>query len=205
MKRSPFKDALKKMDRTALRPRKNLQNPEDSTEQEEPSFASLMSGVKPLTQDTYVPPRKKPRPSKNQVQLKHHKQREASFAFSDIYQAHFNQHGPLKHCREDVPTFELKRLRRGDYYPEYVLDLHGLTREQVKQELSALVDTARRELIDCICIVHGIGEGVLKNALPHYLVQHPFVRAFHQAPLEYGGHGALLVLLDVNHPHSQYD
>lgn len=199
MKRSPFKDALKKMDRAALTSRQPQQK--DSAEQDvEPTFASLMSGVKPLTQDTYVPPRKKPRPAKNQIQIKHQKQRDASFAFSDIYQAHFAEQGPLKYCREDVPTFEVKRLRRGDYYPEYVLDLHGLTREQVKQELSALIDTSRRELVDCICIVHGIGEGILKNALPHYLVQHPFVKAFHQAPLEYGGHGALLVLVEINHP-----
>ncbi|MCP4948084.1 MAG: endonuclease SmrB, partial [Aestuariibacter sp.] len=47
---------------------------------------------------------------------------------------------------------------------------------------------------------HGHGTGVLKQALPHYLIQHPQVRAFHQAPLEYGGQGALLVLLTVDSP-----
>ena len=66
-----------------------------------------------------------------------------------------------------------------------------------KLELSALLHTAHKQLIDCIGVVHGIGSGVLKKALPHLLVQHPHVMAFHQAPLEYGGQGALLILVET--------
>jgi len=100
---------------------------------------------------------------------------------------------------EDAADFQriYENHQAGDYSPEMTLDLHGLTREMAKAELAALIHTARKELIDCVCVMHGFGQGVLKAALPHYLVQHPHVRAFHQAPLEYGGQAALLVLIDI--------
>lgn len=124
------------------------------------------------------------------------KQSHASFAFSDMFRAQLPSEGPLRYRRDDVPAHTLKRLRRGEFYPELILDLHGLTKEQSKLELAALIDSAYRQLIDCVSVMHGIGSGILREALPHYLVQHPYVRAFHQAPLEYGGNGALVILLD---------
>ncbi|MGK3295951.1 Smr/MutS family protein, partial [Escherichia coli] len=37
----------------------------------------------------------------------------------------------------------------------------------------------------------------LKQQTPLWLAQHPHVMAFHQAPKEYGGDAALLVLIEV--------
>ncbi len=165
------------------------------------AFIDEMNGIKPLSQDKVVHKRRhvptKRLHSATQPDSRQQRLLDASFAFSDVYQASLPTQGPMRYCREDEPTHSVKRLRRGDFYPELVLDLHGLNRENVKLELSALIYTARKELIDCVAIVHGIGSGILKNALPHYLVQHPHVKAFHQAPLEYGGQGALLVLIDT--------
>ena len=45
--------------------------------------------------------------------------------------------------------------------------------------------------------MHGIGKYILKQKAPMWLAQHPDVMAFHQAPLEFGGAGALLVLIDI--------
>lgn len=167
-------------------------------------FRDAIAGVKPLKQDKIVHKRRhvpvKRLHSATQPDSRQQKLLDASFAFSDVYQASLPVDGPMRYCRADVPTHSLKRLRRGDFYPELVLDLHGLNRESTKLELSALIYTARKELIDCVAIVHGIGAGILKNALPHYLVQHPHVKAFHQAPLEYGGQGALLVLVETLDP-----
>ena len=167
-------------------------------------FREAVSGIKPLSQDKIVHKRRhvpaKRLHSATRPDSRQQKLLDASFAFSDVYQASLPHQGPMRYCRENEPTHSLKRLRRGDFYPELVLDLHGLNRENVKLELSALIYTARKELIDCVAIVHGIGSGVLKNALPHYLVQHPHVKAFHQAPLEYGGQGALLVLIETVDP-----
>lgn len=165
------------------------------------AFKKAMAGIKPLKQDKYVPASQmKQKPKRRQYDVKENeldKQASASFTFSDIYQAHFDSTGPLRYCREDIPAYALKQLRRGDFSPEWILDCHGMTKEEMKQELVTLIFRAHREHINCISILHGVGSGVLKKALPNYLVQHPNVQAFHQAPLEYGGHGALLVLLDV--------
>ncbi|AUI81830.1 endonuclease SmrB [Alteromonas sp. DY56-G5] len=176
-------------------------NMSTNTEEEAFSFADAMQGVTPLSQDKVEPDKQVELFKKSQQvkgkHLKHSKQLAASFDFSDMYQAALPQEGPMRFCQEGESTHILKQLRRGDYSPEMTLDLHGLTREMAKAELAALIHTARKELIDCVCVMHGFGQGVLKAALPHYLVQHPQVRAFHQAPLEYGGQAALLVLIDI--------
>ena len=172
-----------------------------NAEEEAFSFTDAMQGVTPLSQDKIEPDKQVELFKKSQQvkgkHLKHSKQLAASFDFSDMYQAALPQEGPMRFCQEGESTHILKQLRRGDYSPEMTLDLHGLTREMAKMELAALIHTARKELIDCVCVMHGFGQGVLKAALPHYLVQHPHVRAFHQAPLEYGGQAALLVLVDI--------
>ena len=46
--------------------------------------------------------------------------------------------------------------------------------------------------------MHGHGKHILKQQTPLWLAQHPHVMAFHQAPKEYGGDAALLVLIEVD-------
>lgn len=165
-------------------------------------FEASVAGVKPLVQDKVVHDKKTTHFANRSLSKsdKHfiEKQHAASFEFSDVFQAKLPDEGPMRYCREDKPAYLVKQLRRGDYSPELILDLHGLTKQTTKQEVAAMIYTARKQRIDCVGIVHGIGGGVLKQALPHYLVQHPHVLAFHQAPLEYGGQGALLVLLELD-------
>ena len=206
-----FKKELKALKKQLAEPKRpvgragiegaNKQTPSSSVEEEAFSFADVMQGVTPMSQDKVEPDKQVELFKKSQQvkgkHLKHSKQLAASFNFSDMYQAALPQEGPMRFCQEGESTHILKQLRRGDYSPEMTLDLHGLTREMAKAELAALIHTARKELIDCVCVMHGFGQGVLKAALPHYLVQHPHVRAFHQAPLEYGGQAALLVLIDI--------
>lgn len=50
----------------------------------------------------------------------------------------------------------------------------------------------------CACVMHGHGKHILKQQTPLWLAQHPHVMAFHQAPKEYGGDAALLVLIEVD-------
>lgn len=160
-------------------------------------FRDLMSGTKKLTQDTIVhrPMRKKVQevPVKRLLQ----EQVDASHYFSDEFQPRLAMEGPTRYVREDVSHFELKKIRRGDYSPELFLDLHGLTQMQAKQELGALIAACRREHVFCACVMHGHGKHVLKQQTPLWLAQHPHVMAFHQAPKEYGGDAALLVLIEI--------
>ncbi len=178
----------------------------DVDSEDELTFQNAVKGVKPLIQDKVAPTKKAKKKAlasklhNQSADLSENSRRQiaASFSFSDMYQAQLPDEGPMRYCRPDMSTHVLKQLRRGDYSPEMVLDLHGLTKEAAKQELAALIYTARKELIDCVSVMHGKGSGVLKSALPHYLIQHPHVKAFHQATKEYGGQSAILVLIDID-------
>ncbi|MDW6591350.1 endonuclease SmrB [Escherichia coli] len=138
------------------------------SEEDQALFRQLMAGTRKIKQDTIVH-----RPQRKKIK------------------------GPVKYVRPDVSHFEAKKLRRGDYSPELFLDLHGLTQLQAKQELGALIAACRREHVFCACVMHGHGKHILKQQTPLWLAQHPHVMAFHQAPKEYGGDAALLVLIEV--------
>lgn len=166
------------------------------------SFSALFSDAKPVEYSQYVQDPKEKRALKRKpiaIAVKAEKQRAASFQFSDGFEAHFDPHKALKYVRANVERAAqgVKRLRRGEIVPELILDLHGLNSEQSKLELSAAVDEATRKHYECINIIHGVSGGILKQKVPNYLVQHPSVLGFHQAPLEWGGNGALLVLIDI--------
>lgn len=160
-------------------------------------FRQAFSDIAPLKQDK-VPPHRQPitgKKSSKSTRIQH-KQAAASFYFSDSFEAHFSEVGPLKYVKPGADSYEIKKLRRGEYVPDLILDLHGLKKEDVKLEIAALIQAAQKQHIDCVCIVHGIGNYVLKKAVPNYLVQHPAITGFHQAPLEWGGNGALLALIE---------
>jgi len=166
------------------------------------SFSALFSDAKPVEHTQYVQDPKEKRALKRkpvEVAAKAEKQRAASFEFSDGFEAHFDPHKALKYVRENVEHAAqgVKRLRRGEIIPELILDLHGLNSAQSKLELAAAIDEAVHKHYECINIIHGVSGGVLKQKVPNYLVQHPRILGFHQAPLEWGGNGALLVLIDI--------
>jgi len=159
-------------------------------------FSEAIGKVKPMMVDTIHPVKKTSKPKKHLADKKTQKE-VAQFHFSDEFEPNLNKQGPMMYVREGVDSFEVKNLRRGYYSPDLVLDLHGLDQHQAKKELAALLYACQKEHAQCICIVHGIGSHILKNKVPHWLVQHPDVMAFHQAPLEWGGNGALLALIEL--------
>lgn len=159
-------------------------------------FQEAIGKVKPILADTIHFAKKTIKPKTHYDNKKNHKAL-AQFHFSNEFEPNLTTQGPMKYTRSDVDSFEAKNLRRGFYQPDLILDLHGLDQQQAKQELAALLYACQKEHARCICIVHGIGSRVLKNKVPHWLVQHPDVMAFHQAPLEWGGNGALLALIEL--------
>ncbi|MEW6983334.1 endonuclease SmrB [Colwelliaceae bacterium 6471] len=166
------------------------------TQQDKQLFKQSIGKVKPIVQDTIHPVKRSSKPQSTTLQQKTAKQH-AQFHFSDEFEPDLNQKGPMKYVRADVDSFEAKNLRRGHYAPDLILDLHGLDQHGAKKEIAALIYACQKEHAQCVCIVHGIGGHVLKKKVPHWLVQHPDVMAFHQAPLEWGGNGALLVLIEL--------
>jgi DNA-nicking Smr family endonuclease len=163
-------------------------------------FADAIGQVKPLVNDTVrlIKSGHKSNTSlKNDQAYNKANKAIAQFHFSDEFEPNLNKQGPMKYVREGVDSFEVKNLRRGHYRPDLILDLHGLDQHQAKKELAALLFACQKEHAQCICVVHGIGSHILKNKVPHWLVQHPDVMAFHQAPLEWGGNGAILALIEL--------
>ncbi|MGV3346968.1 endonuclease SmrB [Enterobacteriaceae bacterium LUAb1] len=160
-------------------------------------FRQLVAGTRKLVQNTIVhKPARKPGQKIAPKRLLA-EQTDNSYYFSDEFQPLLATEGAVRYVREDVSHYELKKLRRGDYTPDMFLDLHGLTRQQAKQELGALIAACRREHIFCASIMHGHGKHILKQQTPLWLAQHPHVMAFHQAPKLFGGEAALLVLIET--------
>ncbi len=158
-------------------------------------FHEMLGTTKAFKQDTV-------RFKRNQIQKKQQEKEQdkkkllATFFFSDQYEPEIEKNGVISYVQEGQDSFLAKQLRHGDFYPELILDLHGLNKEETKQELIALINECKKQHYRCACIVHGIGGYVLKQKVPHYLVQHPDIIAMHQAPLEHGGKGALLVVIN---------
>ncbi|PMH41827.1 hypothetical protein BCU68_15360 [Vibrio sp. 10N.286.49.B3] len=159
-------------------------------------FKDAVQGVKKLSQDTIVQPPKRNHKQKEITRTA----REASdteFYFSDEFVPNLTDEGPMRYARDGVSKYEVKRLRRGVYVPDVYLDMHGMTQQEAKRELGAMIAHCVKEEIHCASVMHGIGKHILKQKVPLWLAQHPDVMAFHQAPLEFGGNGALLVLLSI--------
>ncbi len=161
-------------------------------------FKESIAGTKKMKQDTRVhsPPRKQV--TKPSAQRLMQDQVDASYYFSDEFQPLLENEGPTRYLRPNASAYELKKLRRGDYVPELFLDLHGLTQLQAKKEIGALISACRREFVYCACIMHGHGKHILKQQTPLWLAQHPDLIAFHQAPKEWGGDAALLLLIETD-------
>ncbi|MFI4847376.1 MAG: endonuclease SmrB [Candidatus Makana argininalis] len=109
-----------------------------------------------------------------------------------------NYNGPTRYVRNDVRSCEMKKLQMGYYYPNIILDMHGMTKIQAKLELNALIKKCRIDFIQCACIIHGYGKFILKNKIPYWLSQNYYIKSFHRATNKFGGNAALLILIDID-------
>jgi DNA-nicking Smr family endonuclease len=176
-------------------------NPQDLSQQDKDLFSNALNngdGVTHRIKQDKIHPVTVPSKRKTQQKSELNRQRKAGFYFSDEFIPDLPTQGPLSYVKEGQSSFLAKQLRRGDFYPDLILDLHGYNKDDTKLLLSDLIDECRKRHIQCANIVHGIGEYILKKKIPHYLVQHPMVVAFHQAPMEFGGKGALLILIELD-------
>jgi DNA-nicking Smr family endonuclease len=107
----------------------------------------------------------------------------------------------LSFRRRGIGPDVLKRLRRGEWAIQAQIDLHGLRRDQAREQLADFLRDAARRGLRCVRVVHGKGLGspgrepVLKGKVRAWLVQKAEVVAFTQARPAEGGAGALVVLL----------
>jgi DNA-nicking Smr family endonuclease len=107
----------------------------------------------------------------------------------------------LSFRRPGIGTDVTQKLRKGGWSIQGEIDLHGLRREEAREELAAFLREAHKRGWRCVRVVHGKGLGspgktpVLKGKVQSWLVQKNEVLAFVQARGDEGGAGALVVLL----------
>lgn len=110
---------------------------------------------------------------------------------------------------EPVPAApRLTRLvRRGTLRPEATLDLHGVTRGQLRDKLRWFLEDGCYQGLRLLLIVTGRGKSsggdpVLRGEVERYLRHDAaaWVAEWDRAPGRYGGEGALLVLLKARKP-----
>lgn len=103
--------------------------------------------------------------------------------------------------RPGVPRRVLIDLRRSRWALQGEIDLHGLTRIEAREALSAYLARARHRGLRCIRVIHGKGLrspggfSVLRHLSRRWLAQRDEILAFCEAPPTRGGSGALIVLL----------
>jgi DNA-nicking Smr family endonuclease len=95
----------------------------------------------------------------------------------------------------------LKDLRRGRWVVQAHLDLHGMHRDEARQQVGVFLAECLAHRQRCVRIVHGKGYGspgripVLKRLVLGWLAQRQEVLAYCQARTIEGGAGAVIVLL----------
>ena len=112
----------------------------------------------------------------------------------------------LSYRRSGIGPEVVRKLRRGVWSIQAQLDLHGLRRDEAREQLAAFLREAVAHGLRCVRVIHGKGNGspgrepVLKAKVKTWLVQKNEVLAFAQARAADGGHGALMVLLRPSGP-----
>lgn len=104
--------------------------------------------------------------------------------------------------REDAPVDQNMRrparrnigLERAQTIPSE-LHLRMMRAEDAKLALERFLDDALLAGLDVVRIVHGKGEGILRQVTRTYLQEHPHVKAYRQALASEGGEGVTIVTL----------
>ncbi|MDX1391244.1 MAG: endonuclease SmrB [Rheinheimera sp.] len=171
--------------------------PTGVTAEDSQLFRESITGARPFAQDK-IPPVAPPRKKKSRTDVLATPVDDNLFYFSDEFEGYISDGASLSWVQTGEDPHLSGRLRRGEFQPQVVLDLHGMTTVEAKAELAALLAYCDKQQLNCACVVHGKGLGILARKVPNWLIQHPNVRAFHTAPKSWGKHGALLLLLKVN-------
>jgi len=165
-------------------------------------FARTVGPVAPLRKRAR-PPVDRPRPSPVPRQRELDEAAVLREAISDEFDVEslLETDDALSFRRRDIGPEVVRKLRRGVWAIQAQLDLHGLRRDEAREQVGVFLRDAVRHGLRCVRVIHGKGHGspgrepVLKGKVKGWLVQKSEVIAFTQARAADGGHGALLVLL----------
>lgn len=111
---------------------------------------------------------------------------------------------PALFVRPGLQRKIVKRLKRGDYPYQDVLDLHGMRFRDAETSLDQFLSQAIRHNYTCVLIIHGKGHrsenniSVLKPLTIKQLKATAEIKAFCSAHPKDGGTGAIYALLKNN-------
>ncbi len=77
------------------------------------------------------------------------------------------------------------------------LDLRGLTVEEALDRVSQCLDQGFRESLPFLTLIHGLGKGILRNAVREHLSKAPYPLRFRPGRREEGGEGVTIVEFDI--------
>ncbi len=95
----------------------------------------------------------------------------------------------------------IRKLRKGRLEIDATLDLHGMAQFQAHRSLIDFIEREQRNNSRMILVITGkgkAGQGVLRDAVPRWLLEHPLrelVSGWRNSNLNHGGEGALYVRL----------
>ncbi len=167
----------------------------DKPEQDEDLFRQLLGDVTPLKPSDRRTPAPPPR--------KYPQQRtSAGVEVPDALSDHgAGETAPTEYLGNGLNRMTLRKLRRGVWPVQDEIDLHGMNSDEARKLLTTFLHQAMQHDLRCVNVIHGKGwhsaqgEGLLKRLARHWLMQHPQVLAFCDAPMNAGGSGAVWVLL----------
>jgi DNA-nicking Smr family endonuclease len=200
-----LKKALQKAEREAAEEKARQAAEEARTRQERDLFANSVGPVQRLNAPARAQPAT-PRPQPVPQQ----RQRDEEAVLKETISDDFNVDSlletddTLSYRRDDIGLDVVRKLRRGGWTIQAEIDLHGLRRDEAREQLADFLRDAVGRGLRCVRVVHGKGLGsagrepVLKPRVHSWLVQKKEVIAFVQARAAEGGSGALLVLLRPN-------
>ena len=164
------------------------------------AFQEAVKGTKPLTQKKIrlTPPHKKTiltNPSSSNEKTHFY------FRESDTVDT-VGSEAFIVYKQEGISNKTLRKLRKGQYNVEALLDLHGMTVEEAKAAIDHFLHECLSAQLRVVLIIHGKGQHkqvpVLKNKINHWLRDLEVVLAFCSAAPMHGSRGAIYVLLKRN-------
>ncbi len=78
---------------------------------------------------------------------------------------------------------------------ENIIDLHPFSPKDIPSVVEEYIEQCMRAGIYEVRLIHGRGKGVQRRIVQSLLEKHPLVSSFKDAPQEFGGWGATVVVL----------
>jgi DNA-nicking Smr family endonuclease len=203
-----LKDTLKEQDQARAIEKAERAKREQQARQEATLFQSALGGVKKIPESNRYVPNAPPginvsvKPSRPRTQAED----DAAVlreSLSDAFEVdHLLEDDPsLSFLRNGVGSDVLRKLRKNYWPVQDELDLHGMRRDEARDQLGDFLRRAAIRKLRAVCIIHGKGFGsaggepVLRSMVHSWLEQKDDVIAFCAANVDGRNHGALIVLL----------